>query len=125
MTSKPGFAASGLVALGLIAWPPTPGSCIALFAALGLLQGSTFAAIPQLNASAEDQALANGAVAQMGNLGNAIGTPLLLALLLGAGFEVMVGAVIALYALGLAAHALLARARARTERMCQPVAQTP
>lgn len=51
---------------------------ILVFGGLGLVQGASFAAVPQLNPDPEDQALANGALAQMGNLGNLIGTPILL-----------------------------------------------
>ncbi len=54
---------------------------IALFAVLGLVQGATFAAVPQLNHDARHQAYANGAMAQMGNLGNLTGTVILLWLL--------------------------------------------
>ena len=86
-----GFALAVLVALALLAWPGEPWLAVALFAALGLVQGASFAAVPELNASGEDRALANGAMAQTGNLGNAVGTPLLLAVLLHAGWPAMVG----------------------------------
>ena len=46
-------------------------------AALGLVQGASFAAIPQLNPMPEDRARAAGAIAQLGNLGTTTGTPLL------------------------------------------------
>ena len=67
-------------------WPP-----ILTFAALGLVQGASFAAVPQLNPEPQDQALSNGAMAQMGNLGNLIGTPILLLMTNGWG---LTGAVI-------------------------------
>lgn len=51
-----------------------------LFAAMAFVQGSGFAVVPQLNPDAESRALANGALAQMGNLGNLSGTPVLIAL---------------------------------------------
>ncbi len=54
-------------------WP-----AIMLFAVLGLVQGATFAAVPQLNHDPRHQAYANGAMAQMGNLGNLTGTVILL-----------------------------------------------
>lgn len=57
---------------------------LALFAAMALVQGSGFAIVPQLNQDSESRALANGALAQMGNLGNLSGTPLLIALYQGA-----------------------------------------
>ena len=57
---------------------------LVLFAAMALVQGSGFAIVPQLNADADSRALANGALAQMGNLGNLTGTPILIALYQGA-----------------------------------------
>ncbi len=43
----------------------------------GIVQGASFASIPQLNAAPADRARAAGAIAQMGNLGTTTGTPLL------------------------------------------------
>ena len=80
---------------------------MALLGALGLVQGASFAAIPELNVEPEAQALANGALAQMGNLGNVAGTPLLLAALAGAGFETMIALTIGCWLAGLAVHLLL------------------
>ncbi|EAQ03185.1 membrane protein, putative [Pseudooceanicola batsensis HTCC2597] len=60
---------------------------ICLFGALGLVQGASFTAIPQLNPDPADQALANGALAQMGNLGNLLGTPVLIAMTSPLGFD--------------------------------------
>jgi len=55
-----------------------------LFAAMAFVQGSGFAVVPQLNKDGDSRALANGALAQMGNLGNLSGTPLLIAVYQGA-----------------------------------------
>ncbi len=107
-----GFAASAALALALLVDPGSPTLCIALFAALGLVQGATFAAVPELVADPADRALANGAMAQTGNLGNAIGTPLLLAVMTGAGVGPMLVLAAGLQAAGLAAHLVLARRRA-------------
>ena len=60
---------------------------ILVFGSLGLVQGASFTAIPQLNPDPADQALANGALAQMGNLGNLLGTPILLAMVAPMGFN--------------------------------------
>ena len=54
-------------------------------AALGLIQGASFAAIPQLNPTADSRARAAGAVAQMGNLGTTTGTPVLASVLVATG----------------------------------------
>ena len=48
---------------------------LALFTT-GLTAGANFAAVPELNAAPEDQARANGAMAQIGNIGTFIGTPI-------------------------------------------------
>ena len=106
-----GFVAAALISLALPVWPGEPLPCVALFAALGLVQGASFASVPQLNPDRADQALANGALAQAGNVGNACGTPLLLALLAGGGFGLMVAVVVGCYAAALTAHASMARRR--------------
>jgi DHA1 family inner membrane transport protein len=85
--------------------------CIGLFGTLGLVQGASFAAIPQLNHDMESQVRANGAMAQMGNLGNTIGTPLLLTLLAAFGLGGLILGVIASYCAGIGAHLLLRRRR--------------
>ena len=86
---------------------------IALFAALGLVQGASFAAVPELNATHEDRALAYGLMAQAGNTGNLLGTPLLLAVLGAHGAAGMHVTVAALYLLGIAIHLLLMHRRTR------------
>lgn len=72
-----------LGSVGAVVWlwivPGAPPACIVLAAAMGLIQGASFAAVPQLNATAAHQAQANGAMAQMGNLGNTLGTPVMAA----------------------------------------------
>ena len=47
-----------------------------LFVFIGLAPGASFAAIPYFNTAPEDVARAQGAVAQLGNIGTASGTPL-------------------------------------------------
>lgn len=101
-----------LVAVLLIAiLPSSPWLLVALVATLGLVQGASFAAIPQLNSNATDQAHANGAMAQMGNLGNTLGTPIALAVLAGFGFSGLLGFLGICYASGLSLHLLQARGR--------------
>ncbi|PJF10932.1 MFS transporter [Pseudorhodobacter sp. MZDSW-24AT] len=80
--------------------------------ALGVVQGASFAAIPELNASAEARAQASGAIAQLGNLGTTTGTPLLAALLLAAGPWGLAGVAGLACALGIGLHAVQARRRA-------------
>lgn len=78
--------------------------CIALFGALGLVQGASFAAVPQLNEDNRTRAYAYGAVAQMGNLGNLCGTPLLFLISASAGFGGLIVIAFICYALGIAVH---------------------
>lgn len=53
-----------------------PEAALLLMLVSGLAGGCAFALIPQLNQDAAQQARANGAVAQMGNLGATLGPPL-------------------------------------------------
>ncbi|SFI42487.1 MFS transporter [Jannaschia pohangensis] len=54
-----------------------PGAVEVGFAAMGLIPGASFAAIPALNILPGDRARATGAIAQLGNLGTVTGTPVL------------------------------------------------
>lgn len=107
-----GFALAILSILGVFAGLPLELTCIALFAVLGLVQGGSFAAVPILNQTAETQALGYGAMAQMGNAGNLLGTPVLLAILWRVDEAGMLISVIAIYTLAILAHWALARRRA-------------
>lgn len=110
-----GFACAMAAALGLgLVWgqgAAEMGFALAIGAALGIVQGASFAAIPQLNPAAADRARAAGAVAQMGNLGTTTGTPLLALLTERAGGAGLALFVFGFSALGIAIHALLARRR--------------
>ncbi|MEL6451996.1 MAG: MFS transporter [Pseudomonadota bacterium] len=108
-----GFAACIAALLWLWTVPGLPAACLALAAALGLVQGASFAAVPELNATAAHQSQAYGGLAQTGNLGNTLGTPILLAVLGVAGFPGLVWTCIAVFACGIAAHAWMAARRAR------------
>jgi MFS family permease len=83
-----------------------------LSAALGIVQGASFAAIPELNETPEARSRAAGAVAQLGNLGTTTGTPVLAALLANAGPPGLAVAAVALCGVGIALHQLQARRRA-------------
>lgn len=111
-----GFAAAlvGGVVL-VLGWGQGPvelTGALMLSGALGLVQGASFAAIPQLNASAADRAGASGAIAQLGNLGTTTGTPLLALLLVQAGLTGLALFILGFSALGIAIHAVQARRRA-------------
>ena len=106
------FAVSAACALLVVLKPDWSFAYLALFSAMGLVQGASYAAIPQLNPSADGQARANGALAQMGNLGNSLGTPLLLAIFGATGFGGMMGTVVFIYLASMITHIVLERQRA-------------
>jgi DHA1 family inner membrane transport protein len=91
---------TGMVAAGFL-----------LSGALGIVQGASFAAIPELNATPGDRARAAGAVAQLGNLGTTTGTPALAALLASAGPSGLALSATLLCAAGILLHAWQARRR--------------
>lgn len=113
-TTIVGFALSAVSIVFFFFDVPLAYVAIGLFTVLGLVQGASFAAVPELNTTDETRALANGAIAQMGNLGNLIGTPFLLGLMGFFGSAGMLMAVACVYLGGGAAHVLLARARRRS-----------
>jgi MFS transporter, DHA1 family, inner membrane transport protein len=82
-----------------------------LSAALGIVQGASFSAIPELNLTPEARARAAGAVAQLGNLGTTTGTPVLAALLAQAGPPGLALAAVVLCMLGIGLHQLQAARR--------------
>lgn len=106
-----GFTLSVLLACLLLFIPVTPLPCIALFACLGLIQGASFAAVPELNKKPSEQSLANGALAQAGNIGNFCGTPLLLWSLSAGGLAAMIVLVMACYVAAIVIHLYLVRRR--------------
>ena len=88
-------------------------AAFALAAAMGIVQGASFASIPQLNETAEDRARASGAVAQLGNVGTTTGTPVLALMIAGMGPSGVMAFALPLCLAGIALHALQARRRAR------------
>ena len=115
-----GFALGIGAAVALwLAWGSGAAEATAAFvlaAAVGLVQGASFAALAQLNPLPEDRARAAGAIAQLGNLGTTSGTPIL-ALVLGRfGVNGLAVFLIFFFACGVAVHALLARRRVAAGR---------
>ncbi|WP_299693281.1 MFS transporter [uncultured Tateyamaria sp.] len=106
-----GFGACVVALLWLWVAPGLPVACLALAGALGLVQGASFAAVPQLNTTPDSQAQAYGALAQTGNLGNTMGTPALLAVLGVAGYPGLVWTAIAVLSGGALVHWWMAARR--------------
>jgi predicted MFS family arabinose efflux permease len=113
-----GFSACVLCMIWLLVAQGDAWACFALAAALGLVQGASFAAVPQLNPGAADQARANGAMAQMGNIGNTLGTPALAAVGLLGGYQAILVTTIAIMSLGAVLHGVMARYRRRAAPGC-------
>jgi len=106
-----GFAICAVCAALLGVFPGQPALALALGGGLGLVQGATFAAVPQLNELPEDRALANGGMAQMGNLGNTLGTPAMVAVIASFGYGGMVVLLFAMFLGGGLVHSWCARRR--------------
>ena len=109
-----GFLISAGAAVVLILVPGSPFVCLVLAGALGLIQGASFALVPELNDTAADRASANGVFAQAGNFGNTIGTPILLAVVAVSGYGSMMLVSAVLLLMGAVSHVMLARALARS-----------
>lgn len=110
-----GYAMSipGFVGLALM-WGQGPAMAFAalwIAASLGLVQGASFASIPQINADAYDRARAAGAVAQLGNLGTTTGTPILAAVMVTFGPWGLAVVAFGAYGLGILIQAILAGRR--------------
>ena len=106
-----GFALSCAAMIWLWIAPGLPLAALALACAMGLIQGASFAAVPQLNDHPATQAQANGAMAQMGNIGNTTGTPIMALALAGIGYSALPLLAGFAFAAGLAVHLWLAHRR--------------
>ncbi|WP_170118968.1 MFS transporter [Roseicyclus mahoneyensis] len=105
-----GFLAMAVIFAGALALPAlaAPLSVVAMLVS-GVVAGGGFAAVPALNGADADRALANGALAQLGNIGTFAGTPVLAALGVGASLPMA----IAVGVFGAIATALAYRAAAQ------------
>jgi len=108
-----GFIIAIVSALSFLVFDKNAFFMLLLFASLGLVQGASFAAIPQLNKSTDAQASANGAFAQAGNLGNVLGTPLLLLVVNSSGVTAMIAVVILCYLAAISIHLYFAKQRSQ------------
>jgi predicted MFS family arabinose efflux permease len=91
-----GFLLLGaLFLLTAFAGPLAPFVAILAMALSGVVAGAGFAAVPWLNTTNADRALANGALAQLGNVGTFAGTPLLAAMGLAAALPLAVAICVA------------------------------
>jgi cbb3-type cytochrome oxidase subunit 3 len=114
-----GFAAGVVSVLALwLFWPLPLAALLAGFAlagAMGIVQGASFSAIPQLNPTAIGRARASGAVAQLGNLGTTTGTPILALMIAALGPAGVAAFALPLCLLGIAIHHLQAARRKRMD----------
>lgn len=114
-TAQAGFLVAAVAAL---AWAGSGGmlqiaAALLISVGLGFAQGASFAAIPELNPKPGDRAKAAGAIAQLGNVGTTLGTPLLVILVDRLGAVAISLYVVPLSILGFVVHIWLARRRAR------------
>lgn len=112
MVSVAGFVLCAAMSLLLLIFAGHPGVAIALGATLGLVQGAGFAAVAQLNTELADRALANGGLAQMGNLGNTLGTPIMVAIIASFGYPGLMLMLTAVFLTGAGLHLWLNYRRA-------------
>ncbi|MEP4195410.1 MAG: MFS transporter [Aliishimia sp.] len=106
-----GFATAMLCLIWLLFDQGGVVPCFALAGAFGLVQGASFAAVPQLNDTPATQANSNGAMAQMGNIGNTLGTPVLAALILIGGYDALIISSIVVMGAGCLCHLCMAHWR--------------
>jgi MFS family permease len=106
------FVAAAVLVAGWDTGARMPAALI-LAAALGVVQGASFAAVAELNATDADRARAAGAIAQLGNLGTTTGTPILGALVAGLGPWGLAAMALPACVAGIAVHAWMARRRRR------------
>ncbi|TDL84159.1 MFS transporter [Palleronia sediminis] len=113
-----GFVLSGVSAMALWAgWGP---ALWVMFAATGLVPGGAFAAIPHYNLSSADRALATGGIAQMGNVGTTLGTPVLAMAAMSGGMAGVWGVTLAVSVAGLVATLALAARAGRAGTTAAP-----
>lgn len=115
-----GFALAIFASLGLwVVWGQGQGEAafaLLLSAAMGIVQGASFASLAQINPNADDRARGAGAIAQLGNLGTTIGTPMLAWIMPNTGVNGLAVFLIGFSALGIAVHSLQARRRLTADR---------
>ena len=92
-------------------------ACLVLLGATGIVPGASFAALAALNSTDEARAHATGAIAQMGNVGNTCGPPILAAIALRTGIIGTVVFIVTLSLCGVLVHGILARRRASVGKL--------
>ncbi|QBY00982.1 MFS transporter [Rhodophyticola sp. CCM32] len=104
---------AGMILLVLVPDLLRPWVAFASFVSIGVAPGAGFAAIPALNDDPVTQAEANGALAQLGNVGTSSGSPLFALAMGAAGLAGLVAATVAIMAIGLVAMLWITRRLAR------------
>lgn len=104
------LAMAALFAVTAVVGPAAPALALVAMGVSGVVAGAGFAAVPWLNDDAGDRALANGALAQLGNVGTFSGTPILAAL--GAGASLPMAIAVGVIGGGVTAMAYRAAMRA-------------
>lgn len=108
-----GFAGTFLSAPLLLVWPGALAPLFVMFFVMALIPAGCFAAIPQFNPSTTDRARATGGIAQLGNVGTTLGTPIFVLLADHAGIAAVTALTAVFCLLGIASVTLLGRAIGR------------
>lgn len=80
-----GFVATGVIMVALPLQFHPLASVLGLMLVMGVIPGACFAAIPHFNTTLEARAFATGGIAQLGNVGTTLGTPIFSAVLIWGG----------------------------------------
>lgn len=93
----------GLVIVSLLVLLASPNLPAALFVFLtaGLIPGACFATIPFFNSTLDGRALATGSIAQLGNVGTTLGTPIFVFAIFWGGLEAVVFVAIVFCTIGM------------------------
>ncbi len=107
------LVAAGFVLTALatgLAWALTPAiwPLFILFFVMALIPAASFASIPHFNATLPDRARATGGIAQLGNVGTTLGTPLFVLAFDGGGLGLVYAIMLAFCAIGVLSTRALA-----------------
>lgn len=95
-----GFVGSAVLILTVALTPSILPGVLALMLVMGLIPGACFAAITHYNDSAHDRARATGAIAQLGNVGTTLGTPIFVSFAAAGGIAAISWGVVGFCAIG-------------------------
>lgn len=102
-----GFVLTGFAAVLVYMFSPAIWPLFVLFTVMALIPAGSFGAIPYYNQSITDRARATGGIAQLGNVGTTLGTPIFVLTFDGNGLGAVCALITAFCVLGIAATQVL------------------